>query len=49
MELFYSFSFDMLAMSAITCLLLREALVVTLPNRVAGPGGWLVNTDDEDR
>ncbi|MEM9474532.1 MAG: hypothetical protein AAGA71_04525 [Pseudomonadota bacterium] len=48
MELLHIFSFDMLAMSLISCLVLREVFVVALPDSVAGPGGWLVNTEERD-
>lgn len=48
MDILHMISFDMLAMSMITCLVLREVFVVALPDRVAGPGGWLVDTEDRD-
>jgi hypothetical protein len=31
-------------MSAITCLVLREIFILTLPDDIAGPGGWLIDT-----
>lgn len=37
-------SFDELAMATILCLALRESLVRALPDRIAGPGGWLIDT-----
>ena len=47
MSALLSVSFDTLVMSAITCLILREVFLVTLPDRVAGPGGWLIDTDPQ--
>ncbi len=41
-------TFDALVFSAMTCILLREAMIVFLPDSVAGPGGWLVNTASDD-
>jgi hypothetical protein len=37
-------TFDALVFSAMTCILLREAMIVLLPDSIAGPGGWLVDT-----
>ena len=37
-------SFDLLLASFLTCVVLRDVFVLVLPDRVAGPGGWLVNT-----
>ena len=42
-------SFDQIAMAAITVLALREVMIATLPDRIAGPNGWLVNTNAGDR
>ncbi|ALI56686.1 hypothetical protein [Celeribacter marinus] len=42
-------SFDQIAMAAMTVLALREVMIVTLPDRIAGPNGWLVNTNAGDR
>ncbi|NRA98821.1 MAG: hypothetical protein HRU32_03205 [Rhodobacteraceae bacterium] len=47
MSALFSVSFDTLVMSAITCLILREVILVALPDTVAGPGGWLIDTDPE--
>ena len=47
MNALVSVSFDTLVMSAITCLILREVILVALPDTVAGPGGWLIDTDPE--
>ena len=38
------FSFDLLLASFLTCVVLRDVFVMVLPDSIAGPGGWLVNT-----
>jgi hypothetical protein len=45
MSALFSVSFDAIVMSAITCLVLREIFLVALPDEIAGPGGWLIDTD----
>lgn len=47
MSSLFTVSFDTVVMTAITCIALREVFLVTLPDRVAGPGGWLINTDPQ--
>ncbi len=47
MEALFTVSFDTLVMSAITCLVLREVFIVTLPDHIAGPGGWLIDSDHD--
>jgi len=37
-------SFDAVLTSAILCLVIREAMIFALPDEVAGPGGWLIDT-----
>lgn len=32
----------------LACCLLNEVLVMTLPDHIAGPGGWLIDTGSED-
>ncbi len=32
-------------MTFLACCLVHETLVAVLPDRIAGPGGWLINTD----
>jgi hypothetical protein len=44
MSALFAVSFDTVVMSAITCLVLREIFILTLPDDVAGPGGWLIDT-----
>lgn len=41
-------SFDEIAASLLLCLVLRELLILGLPDRIAGPGGWLVDTGKDD-
>ncbi|PRY26069.1 hypothetical protein CLV78_101162 [Aliiruegeria haliotis] len=35
-------------LSVLTCCLIHESLVALLPDAVAGPGGWLIDTGAED-
>ena len=44
MSALFAVSFDTVVMSVITCLVLREIFILTLPDDVAGPGGWLIDT-----
>ena len=41
-------SFDNLMSSVLVCLILRQGMILMLPDRVAGPGGWLINTGEEE-
>ena len=41
---FGSISFDQIALAAMATIAFREALIVCLPNHIAGPGGWLIDT-----
>jgi hypothetical protein len=41
-------SFDDIAASLLLCLIARELMILGLPDRIAGPGGWLVNTGEEE-
>ncbi len=45
---FTTLSFDQIAMAAMTVIALREVMIIALPDRIAGPGGWLVNTTTGD-
>ena len=37
-------SFDQMIAAFLTCVVLRDVFVFVLPDRIAGPGGWLVDT-----
>ena len=37
-------SFDSILLTILACYILRETMIATLPDHVAGPGGWLVDT-----
>ncbi len=39
--------FDMLFASAVTCLMIREIMILCLPNDLAGPGGSFIDTGPE--
>ncbi len=43
-QFFAQVSFDDVAMTLIACLVIREAMIATLPDRIAGPGGLLIDT-----
>ena len=47
MTTLFQISFDEIAGSLCACLIIRELLILTLPDRIAGPGGWLINTGEE--
>lgn len=40
-------SFDLLAASFLTCLMIREAMILCLPDRIAGPGGSFIDTGED--
>lgn len=48
MSLLTQVSFDNILSSLLVCLILRQVMIVILPDRVAGPGGWLINTGEEE-
>ena len=35
---------DQIMLSLLACYVIRELMIAVLPDAVAGPGGWLVNT-----
>ena len=39
------FSFDAAAMALLSCIALREVFVFALPDQIAGPGGWFIDTN----
>lgn len=48
MQLLSQISFDEIAASLMACLLLRELMILGLPDHIAGPGGWLIDTGEEE-
>ncbi|MCV2866537.1 hypothetical protein [Defluviimonas sp. WL0075] len=44
MDLLAQITFDDLAISFVICVALREVMIMSLPDRIAGPGGWLIDT-----
>jgi hypothetical protein len=47
MTLLSNLSFDQVAIAALACLAMREALIALMPNHAAGPGGWLLNSQQD--
>lgn len=43
MSTIFQMSFD----SIIGSLIVREVMILALPDRIAGPGGWLINTKQD--
>ena len=48
MQFFTQFSFDEIAASLLACLVIRELMILALPDHIAGPGGSLVDTGEEE-
>lgn len=48
MQFLGQISFDEIVASLLVCLILREAMILVLPDRIAGPGGWLIDTGEEE-
>jgi hypothetical protein len=46
---FTAITFDQIVLAAMTCIAIREAMIMFLPDHVAGPGGWLINTAEEEK
>jgi hypothetical protein len=44
MDWMLAITFDTIVMTAITCLIVREALIIAMPDRIAGPGGSFIDT-----
>jgi hypothetical protein len=44
MSFLNSITFDQIALSFMVCFALRAAMIAFLPNTIAGPDGWLVDT-----
>lgn len=47
MQFLGQISFDELVAAFVTCLVIRELLIFVLPDRIAGPGGWLIDTGSD--
>ncbi len=43
----FALSLEGIALSAITCLVFREVAIISLPNRLAGPGGRWIDTQSK--
>ena len=41
-------SFDEIVAAFVTCLVIREAMIFILPDSIAGPGGWLIDTGSDE-
>lgn len=48
MSFLSSVSFDEIAASLLLCLVVRELMILALPDHIAGPGGWLIDTGEEE-
>ena len=47
MTLLTDITIDQLMLSFLACYVIREMMIMFLPDAVAGPGGWLVDTGVE--
>ncbi len=47
MSWFQAITMDEILFAIILTGIMREAMIWTLPDRVAGPGGWLIDTGKE--
>ncbi len=45
---FTALTIDQVILAAMACIGLREAMIMFLPDNIAGPGGWLVDTGEEE-
>ncbi len=48
MDILTQISFDEIAATLFACLLVKELMILGLPDSVAGPGGWLVDTGEDE-
>ena len=44
MDVIFQLSFDGICVSFLACCAIRELMIVCLPDRIAGPGGALIDT-----
>ncbi|MFV2035686.1 MAG: hypothetical protein ACC631_11395 [Halocynthiibacter sp.] len=47
MDSLFAISFDSLSVSFLACCAIRQLMIYTLPDEVAGPGGWFIDTGEE--
>ena len=47
MSLIANISFDQILVSLMATIALREAMILFLPDDIAGPAGWLIATGEE--
>ncbi len=45
---FTTVSFDQVVLSAMACIAIREAMIMILPDHICGPGGWFIDTGEEE-
>ncbi len=45
---FTTLTVDQVILATMAVLAIREAAILFLPDRIAGPGGWLVDTGEEE-
>lgn len=48
MSLFHTVTADQVIIAIIATVALREAMVLMLPDSIAGPEGWLVRTGEDN-
>ncbi len=48
MDLLNSITFDQIGFSFLAIYVIREAMLYFLPDEIAGPGGWLVDSGCPD-
>lgn len=44
---FSTITFDQIVLAAMACIAFREVMIIALPDYIAGPGGWLVDTGEQ--
>ncbi len=42
------FAFDAIAVAFLGCVAFREVAIIALPDSIAGPGGWFIDTDPQN-
>lgn len=48
MSILAQISFDELVAAFVVCLVIREVLIFALPDDIAGPGGWFIDTGSDE-